>query len=453
MKLETHFLSFSLLCQWRLCSSSKEDGIYTVSWNAPFLSSSSGYGSEATSFLVGLNATLSTQKWNIAAGLAHGDSIDNDYISTLTPELSQLFQSAHGEQTRIIEGSTESEIVVIICHSEPGAWSVPKRLYDSGMPCPPHEDRNNQIVVGRTMFETDRLPSGWNDRLNAIDEVWVPTKHHERIFLDGGVTKPIVVVGQGVDIDVWNPENIETLDFQKDIDKRNKCSSDDYKFLSVFKWEARKGPEILVNAFYKAFPQGKGACLIIVTNFYHQDSNGVLKQLQELCEASTECDNAQDLPGIVMLSRVSPDHLLRLYKTADAFVLPSRGEGWGRPYMEAMAMRLPVIATNWSGPTEFITDDHGYLLPITGLVDANLDSFPNHKWSDPDPQALEYLLSHVKENPKEAKDKGQRAREYVVKEWSNLAVAKQVSSHLHRLATNQKYRKTTHRKAVDVEEL
>jgi glycosyltransferase involved in cell wall biosynthesis len=45
-----------------------------------------------------------------------------------------------------------------------------------------------------------------------------------------------------------------------------------------------------------------------------------------------------------------------LYRSVDAFVLPSRGEGWGRPYMEAMSMGLPVIATNWSGPTEFVNE-------------------------------------------------------------------------------------------------
>lgn len=25
--------------------------------------------------------------------------------------------------------------------------------------------------------QTDRLPSGWNDRLNKMDEVWVPTQY------------------------------------------------------------------------------------------------------------------------------------------------------------------------------------------------------------------------------------------------------------------------------------
>ena len=77
----------------------------------------------------------------------------------------------------------------------------------------------------------------------------------------------------------------------------------------------------------------------------------------------------------------------RLYKAADAFVLPSRGEGWGRPHVEAMSMALPVIgrrvpalfrlhplttlsppclvnntATHWSGPSEFMTEANSYPL-------------------------------------------------------------------------------------------
>ena len=35
--------------------------------------------------------------------------------------------------------------------------------------------------------------------------------------------------------------------------------------------------------------------------------------------------------------------LLSLYKSVDAFVLPTHGEGWGLPFAEAMAMELPTI--------------------------------------------------------------------------------------------------------------
>lgn len=54
--------------------------------------------------------------------------------------------------------------------------------------------------------------------------------------------------------------------------------------------------------------------------------------------------------------------LRNLYAAADAFVLPTRGEGWGLPIAEAMAMALPVIATNWSGPTALLSADNSFAL-------------------------------------------------------------------------------------------
>ena len=52
----------------------------------------------------------------------------------------------------------------------------------------------------------------------------------------------------------------------------------------------------------------------------------------------------------------------RLYAGADAYVLPSRGEGWGRPYMEALAMGLPTIASRFSGNLEFMDDETSWLI-------------------------------------------------------------------------------------------
>lgn len=327
-------------------SSSSEDVVWTVSWYAPFLSSASGYGSEATSFLVGLNRTLSPERWKIGAGLAHGDMVDQKYLESLPADLEALFQNAYRVQTQ----NRNPDKTIIVCHSEPGAWSVPTPLYDSGWPCPPFPASS---VIGRTMFETDRLPTGWNDRLNQMDEVWVPTQHHKRIFQEGGVLKPIVVVGQGIDVDFWNPSLHGSVSFDT-IDKNKKCADNDFKFLSVFKWEARKGPDILLPSFYKAFPEGKGACLIIVTSLYHGDAELVVDEVKRHWHASTRGDAGSVPQGVILLSGLSLQSLVRLYGSVDAFVLPSRGEGWGRPYMEAMSMGIPAIATNWSGPTEFV---------------------------------------------------------------------------------------------------
>jgi len=55
--------------------------------------------------------------------------------------------------------------------------------------CPPEGyTREGALrVVGRTMFETDRLDSEHVRRCNAMDEVWVPTAWSARVFAESGV--------------------------------------------------------------------------------------------------------------------------------------------------------------------------------------------------------------------------------------------------------------------------
>ena len=51
---------------------------------------------------------------------------------------------------------------------------------------------------------------------------------------------------------------------------------------------------------------------------------------------------------VVMLHSVPDDHLPTLYRLAEAFVYPSRYEGFGIPVIEAISMGLPVVACTGS---------------------------------------------------------------------------------------------------------
>ena len=60
------------------------------------------------------------------------------------------------------------------------------------------------------MFETDRLPAGWEIRLNEMDEVWVPTSFTKKIFEQGGVdVSKLHVIGEPVDVEFFDPNSVE----------------------------------------------------------------------------------------------------------------------------------------------------------------------------------------------------------------------------------------------------
>ena len=62
--------------------------------------------------------------------------------------------------------------------------------------------------IGRTMFETDTIPSGWVDRLNYMDEVWVPTYFSREVFAANGVhMDKLRVVEEAVDTTFFTYSN------------------------------------------------------------------------------------------------------------------------------------------------------------------------------------------------------------------------------------------------------
>ena len=172
----------------------------------------------------------------------------------------------------------------------------------------------------------------------------------------------------------------------------------DYRFLSIFKWEARKGWDVLLRAYLREFSSQDDVSLHILTHGYHS-TRSEESALREFIHQNSL--NRTDLPKLTLITQHIPTQQLpRLYKAADAFVLPSRGEGWGRPHVEAMSMGLPIISTYWSGPTEFMTPNNSFPLNIEpDLVPLPKDSaFQGHKWAEPSESHLRYLMRYLYQN-------------------------------------------------------
>ena len=284
-----------------------------------------------------------------------GDSYNQDYVSGLDKatrdELGAMAKRAR---------SIDPREAVVICHAEPGAWHPSPW----GRPrCPPHGAR---YTIGRTMFETDRIPTGWDARLNRMDEVWVPSSFNENTFVIGG-TEPhrVKVVGEPVDTSFFDPDLV-TQPFPLP-DVVNSVTTT--VFLSIFKWEARKGWDVLLESYLREFSvnrpgvESDDVALYILTTSFHSTSD-FEEQIEAFARDRLGIDDLSTMPAVRILRWLPQEDIPRLYVAATALVQPSRGEGWGRPHAEAMAMGIPVVATNWSGSTEFLTEENAFLIPI-----------------------------------------------------------------------------------------
>jgi glycosyltransferase involved in cell wall biosynthesis len=82
-------------------------------------------------------------------------------------------------------------------------------------------------------------------------------------------------------------------------------------------------------------------------------------------------DMRDDLPGTVQISDSIPHRkLMKRYKEASVFVLPSLADGFGMVVTEAMSRGLPVITTDNTGAADVITHgENGFVVPA-GDVDA-----------------------------------------------------------------------------------
>ncbi|HWQ12987.1 MAG TPA: glycosyltransferase [Roseiflexaceae bacterium] len=253
--------------------------------------------------------------------------------------------------------------------------------------------------VGFTMHEVDRLPASWVEQANQMDEVWTPTQWGAEVFAASGVTRPVHVVPLGVDTARYCPGPGRTRLAGRTV------------FLSVFEWGARKGWDLLLRAYRAAFAPRDPVLLLLKVDCRAPVENPA-RQIARLLPHPS--------PPVALLynQALTQERLVELYRCADCFVLPTRGEGWGMPILEAMACGVPAIATAWSGPTAFLTEQNGYPLPVRALAPAGENRYYRcARWAEPDEEALVELLRRAAQHPEERRAKGARAAEDAAR-WS-----------------------------------
>ena len=282
-----------------------------------------------------------------------------------------------------------------------------------------------RVSIVRTMFESDRLPDGWAEALRTADEIWVPSRHNAAVFAAGGIPRSKISLVPGtIDMVAHAPEGPAA----------ELAPPGTFVFLSIFEWGARKAPELLLRAYAELFAGRTDVLLALRITPPPAHTEEQVRYAVESRMARYTPAGKTSAP-VRILDALGDADLVATYRGADAFVLPTRGEGFGRPMLEAAAVGLPVITTRWSGPCDFLDDHTAYLVdaslvPVPESLWPELPRFKGHRWAEPDFAKLKAHMAAVVADPARAAAVGARAAASVRRTHSPAVVAARMQSRL-----------------------
>ena len=231
-------------------------------------------------------------------------------------------------------------------------------------------------------IESNLCKAEWIEGLNRMSMNWVSSNFAKQTFenskyerrnkqtnvIEGHIQleKPIEVVFEGANLDVYKHiESKEIKTINLDEIKESFC------YLFVGHWMGgefghdRKNVSLLIKSFYEVFkdkPQKPALILktsIGIASYISRDE--ILDRIKTIRESV----NSTNLPNIYVLNgEFSDGEMNELYNhpKVKAMLSFTKGEGFGRPLLEFSLTGKPIIASGWSGHTDFLKQNLSTLL-------------------------------------------------------------------------------------------
>lgn len=261
--------------------------------------------------------------------------------------------------------------------------------------------RNDAYRIAIPFWELSVFPDAWIDALEAVDEVWAPTR-----FIQAALVKklftPVIRMPISLTLPAFDPL------------PRNYFSLPEDKFIFFYSFDFlsfvdRKNPRAAVQAFKEAFRRRhrRSDVALVLKSINGSLANDKLTALR---------DELKEDPDVIMIDRtLSRDETLGLIGACDAVISLHRSEGLGLLLAEAMALGKPVIATDYSATTELVTPRTGYPVDyrLVPLQDGQYPFWQNQVWADPDIGHAAWQMRTVVNGLEEARKKAAYAKQYL----------------------------------------
>ena len=306
-------------------------------------------------------------------------------------------------------------------------------------------------------IETNAVSQTWLEGCNKMDLVIVPSNHSKAGFVSSvydkvqqlpndqqqkvgelKLEKPMEVVFEGSDEEIYKPLTVDEIDSDF-FDMLNEKVPEKFAFLSVGQWgqggygEDRKDLAKTIKVFYETFAnQRKQPALIMKTNgatYSIMDRESILTKINSI---KSQFPSDWKLPNVYLLhGDMNEKELNYLYNhpKVKCMVSFTHGEGYGRPLQEATMVGLTVIASNWSGQTDFLDTEKclllsGELQQVPKSVVWKDIIIEQGQWFVVNEEQTKKSLKFVFENEYEIKNRAQSLMNINREKFTNKKMAK-----------------------------
>jgi len=374
------------------------------------ISTRSGYGARSRDFVRGLieskpdwDIRILSQRWGMTAMDALKEGEDDDLLSRIITEK---------------------------MNTQPDVWiqiTVPNEFQPVGK-------YNIGVTAG---VETTIMPAECLEGINRMNKVLVSSEFTKQVIMSSVYDKkdqqtnqavgqlkcnvPVEVLFEGIDLEVYN----EKAQPEERINNVMKEIKEDFAFLFVGHWlkgdfgQDRKNVSGLIWTFLQAFQNKKKQPALILKTSAGSTSLVDRVKLRKVIQQIKEQVGGTRLPNIYLLhSDLSDWEMNALYNhpKVKAHISFTRGEGFGRPLLEATISGKPMIVSGWSGHMDFINPE--YVSVIGGKLDnvhkSAADKFllADGQWFSIDYNHAGSVMRDMFDNYKKYLEKSRKHRKY-----------------------------------------
>lgn len=221
-----------------------------------------------------------------------------------------------------------------------------------------HKEFGKNIAI--VEIETKSIKhSGWIDKLNLMDEIWVSSQFSANSLIDSGLNKPIRLIPEPYNVKKYQENQNSFFDYK---------DSKPFIFYTIGQYTEKKNIKNIILAYLLEFNKQDNVKLFIKTHD-HRKKN---EELEDIIKYDINMikniirKHPDSYPDVdILCGYLSDNDIMRLHKSGDCYVNAVKADAFGPSAIEAALCDKCVINTRNVGSATYFNNTNAIMVNST----------------------------------------------------------------------------------------